>query len=214
MSRNVTIIDYGMGNLFSVARAFSVCGANPTIAERAEQIEAADVLVLPGVGAFRDGMNELRRRGLVDPILGHVAKGRPLLGICLGMQMLMDQSSEFGCHKGLGLVPGEVVAIPGAGSRGPHKVPHIGWTETHACAAFQGTRLGQLFDGHRVPTYYFVHSYNVLPRSREHLLAVCSYNGVEISAAVSRAGITGCQFHPEKSGANGLQFIQNYLRIQ
>ncbi|WP_279384302.1 imidazole glycerol phosphate synthase subunit HisH [Geotalea toluenoxydans] len=138
MSR-VTVIDYGIGNLLSVARAFEHCGANVELTDDARKIADADYLVLPGVGAFADGMSGLVERGLIEPIKKFAAKERPFLGICLGMQMMLDQSEEYGANEGLGLIPGKVVAIPAVGVDGsPHKIPHIGWNEIYIFGYFLG----------------------------------------------------------------------------
>src|SRR5436305_6508308 len=129
----VTVIEYGIGNLYSVSRALERCGGEVTVTADSVQIEAASRLVLPGVGAFADGMRGLRERGLVEPIRRYAASGRPLLGICLGMQMLATASEEFGVHAGLDLIPGRVVAVPHRTVEGrPHKIPHIGWTALRA----------------------------------------------------------------------------------
>ena len=130
MSISVTVIDYGVGNLLSVSRALEHCGAQVDLADNPAQIARAHRLVLPGVGAFKDGMDGLRERALVEPIRQYASGGRPLLGICLGMQLLLDVSEEFGAHEGLGLIPGRVAAIPATTADGvPHKIPHIGWNE-------------------------------------------------------------------------------------
>ncbi len=129
MSKKVVIVDYGVGNLLSVARAFEHCGANVVLAEDAAQLSGASRLVLPGVGAFGDCVSALRARGLDNAVLEHVAKGRPLLGICVGMQMLLDASDEFGQQLGLGIIPGVVQAIPSSDAEGRlRKIPHIGWS--------------------------------------------------------------------------------------
>lgn len=210
----VTIIDYGIGNLLSVRQAFEYCGADVVTTDSADVIRKAQGLILPGVGAFENGMNGLRERQLIQPIRDFVSTGRALLGICLGMQMLLDSSEEFGDHAGLGFIPGKVTAIPKTKINGePHKVPHIGWNAllpTEKGGAWDGT----LLDGVEPRScMYFVHSYTAHPAHPEHRLADCDYNGRLISAVVRNGNIYGCQFHPEKSGETGLQIIKNFIRL-
>lgn len=208
----VTIIDYGIGNLLSVARVFEYCNASVILTDDARSIAEADYLVLPGVGAFSDGMNGLRERGIVDPIKEFVAKERPFLGICLGMQMMLDKSDEFGSSSGLGLIPGSVVAIPPAGNDGtPHKIPHIGWNELHlpeSRSSWQGTILADISPG---ACGYFVHSYTAVPCDPVHRLADSDYNGRQISSAIQKGNMFGCQFHPEKSGEVGHRIIKKFI---
>ena len=208
----VTVIDYGIGNLYSVCRALERCGAQVTLSSDPRDIETAPRLVLPGVGAFADGMQGLRDRGLVEPIRRYAACGRPLLGICLGMQMLATVSEEFGEHEGLGLVPGRVVAVPNRTTAGaPQKIPHIGWNGLAAPAGvgWQDTLLSDTPEGTAV---YLVHSYAVTPDDPANRLAHCLYGGHHICAAIRRGQIVGCQFHPEKSGEAGLRILTRFLR--
>jgi glutamine amidotransferase len=209
---DVVVVDYGMGNLLSVRRAFERCGANVSVTADAAQIRAASRVVLPGVGAFANGMNELRRNGL-DQVVREVAgRGTPLLGICLGMQMLLEESEEFGKHRGLGLVPGRVVPVPGqAIDARPQKIPHVGWepvTPPAASAGWEGTVLEGLEPGEAV---YFVQSFMALPSEPRHRLADCAYGGHAISAVICSENVVGCQFHPEKSGAVGLKVLRNFV---
>lgn len=212
MSALVTIIDYGSGNLLSVTRAFERCGATPTLSDDPAQIEGAQRLVLPGVGAFADGMKSLRDRGLVDSLRRYAASGRPLLGICLGMQMFATESTEFGEHEGLGLIPGHVVQIPAVDLDGTaQKIPHIGWAEMTPPAP--GRWEGSIFGGTPENTsMYLVHSYHFEPDDPAHRLADCFYGGHRLAAAVRRGNIVGCQFHPEKSGEAGLSLLDAFLR--
>lgn len=209
----VTIIDYGTGNLLSVARAFEHCGASVLLTNDPMKITNADYLVLPGVGAFADGMLGLTERGLVEPIKTFAAKDRPFLGICLGMQLMLDESEEFGANEGLGLIPGKVVAIPAVGSDGaPHKIPHIGWNEICAPAnmSWEGSILGDTPDK---SAFYFVHSYTAVPAKHGNRLADCYYNGQLIAAAIRLRNMYGCQFHPEKSGTAGLSILNDFLML-
>ncbi|MCX5811388.1 MAG: imidazole glycerol phosphate synthase subunit HisH [Proteobacteria bacterium] len=212
--RNVVVVDYGMGNLLSVHRAFEYCGARVVITSSPNQVERAEYLVLPGVGAFADGIRELHSRGLVEAIRKFTKTGRPFLGICLGMQMMMETSEEFGIYEGLALIPGRVIMIPKAGSDGiPHKIPHIGWNglllpknrEDWNNTVFQDLSIGE--------SVYFVHSFSVIPTNPINDLADCDYNGLCICASIQSGNVYGCQFHPEKSGIVGLKIIKNFLKI-
>lgn len=215
----ITVIDYGLGNLFSVAQALEYAGAQVTLVESGEDLasvaDRTDGLVLPGVGAFSEGMAAVRERGFVEPILEHVRARKPFLGICLGMQMMLDSSEEFGMHKGLGIIPGTVKAIPDTKSDGtPHKILHIGWSPLIAPEnggyAWNGTILEGL---EPEDCAYFVHSFGVLPVQPEHRIADCLYNGRRISAVVRRENSFGCQFHPEKSGKVGIRILKNFIQI-
>ena len=217
MNKTVTIVDYGMGNLLSVTRAVAHCGARPRISESADEIAKAECLILPGVGAFADGMAGLRQRGLVETLIDYASSGRPLLAICLGMQMLLDESAEFGLCNGLGVVPGRVEAIPATSSDGaPHKVPHIGWADLRppsetANGRWSGTVLAGLESG---VSAYFVHSFTAMPDDPRHRLADADYNGRRITAAIRRGNVYGTQFHPEKSGPAGLRIMDNFLNLE
>ncbi len=209
----VTVIDYGMGNIFSVIRAFEASGANVNLTSSAEKIHSAQILVLPGVGAFEDGMKELRTRELIDSIKLYSQTGKPLLGICLGMQMLMDQSEEFGEHEGLGLIPGKVMTISDTTEEGlSHKIPHIGWNElkTPANRSWSRTILDGIVENSSV---YFVHSYTCVPSNPSDRLADTYYNGRKISAVIRNGNVYGCQFHPEKSANTGLQILRNFMTL-
>ena len=211
MSTKVTLVDYGIGNIYSVQRALETAGAAVLLTGRPEDIETAERLVLPGVGAFADCMSGLRDRGLVDPLLHYAATGRPLLGICVGMQMLATMSEEFGEHPGLGLVPGRVAAVLSTGTEGEElKIPHTGWTALHLppSVSWQDSPLADTREGESV---YVVHSYAVEPTDPAHRLADCYYGGRRICAAVRRERIFGCQFHPEKSGPAGLRMLARFL---
>lgn len=209
----VTVVDYGIGNLYSVQRAFESCGAQVSFASDAAGIDEATRVVLPGVGAFADGMQGLRDRGLIEPLRRVAGSGRPMIAICLGMQMLASLSEEFGEHDGLGIIPGKVVSIPDKDSTGkPLKIPHIGWNALAAPAG--GDWRGSVFKDTTPGTaVYLVHSYHVVPDDRAHLLATCEYGGHAITAAIRSGNIYGCQFHPEKSGREGLRILESFLRI-
>ena len=207
MKPTVTIIDYGMGNLLSVCRAFEHVGATVILSSNPEDIRQTTHLVLPGVGAFGDGMAELKRRGLIEPIKQCTHDGIPLLGICLGAQMLLDVSEEFGSHQGLGLIHGEVRAVPPTGINGPAlKVPHVGWAD------LESEHNHPLLIG--LPAHsavYFVHSFQGHPSDEHDLIGYCDFGGHRLSAIIGHGQVTGCQFHPEKSGPVGLGILKNFL---
>jgi glutamine amidotransferase len=211
MKPSVAIVDYDSGNLLSVARALSAVGAEPVLVNRAEQIRSADRLVVPGVGAFADAMRNLRERELIDPLLEFARSGKPMLGICLGMQLLLSRSQEFGTHAGFDLIPGEVIAIPPTGEDGkPHKIPHIGWAplEVAPGASWDGTILHNVKPGESV---YLVHSFTARPTDASHRLADCHYDGRLVSASIRSGNVFGCQFHPEKSGRVGLAILDSFV---
>ena len=212
MSLPVTVLDYGIGNLLNVVRAFEHCGAAVTVLREAPAaLPAIDRLVLPGVGAFGDGMAELRRRGLDDLVRRFAATGRPFLGICVGLQMMFDASDEMGEHAGVGLLRGRVMAVPPTGVDGrSHRVPHIGWRALEPAAEWKGTVLADMQPRERV---YFVHSFAAQPLDPGMRLADVDYDGVRICAAVHRDNLYGCQFHPERSAEAGLKVLKRFLAV-
>ena len=208
----LVIIDYGLSNLLSVKRAFEYCGANPVISSEARDIESADAIVLPGVGAFGDGMKKLEDQGFDSAIKNACTRGIPLLGICLGMQMLFDESSEFGLHKGLGLIEGTVTSIPDTDILGNmQRVPHVGWNHLYYAdesRRFDRTILQNICVGEEC---YFVHGYEAVPKEKSNIIAITHYGGRNICAAVKKNNIYGTQFHPEKSGEVGMKIIRSFL---
>lgn len=212
---DVTVIDYGMGNLFSVMRAIEFCGGTPVVAETPDDLANAERVFLPGVGAFRDGMAELDKRGFAASIQDYVATDRPLLGICLGMQLLLTYGEEFGEHKGLNIVPGRVTAIPPTGKDGtPHRVPHVGWNEIAPIDNEEASWNDTLLENTHVnASVYFVHSYHSVCDDLASNIAVCNYNGRSLSAVIQKGNIYGCQFHPEKSGPVGLNILRNFIHL-
>ena len=202
----VTIIDYGMGNLDSVARAVEECGGTPLVTDRAEDIEKATHLILPGVGAFPDGIRNLKQRSLDEILRDQVVGGQiPFLGICLGMQMLATRGWEGGETEGLGWIEGEVQRLEPLGE--DTRIPHIGWNEvalTRPSALFAGVDSGRDF--------YFVHSYHLVCHDKEDVLAMTPYCGGFVSA-VTCGQIFGVQFHPEKSQRLGFQVLRNFLAL-
>lgn len=210
MNPEVVIVDYGVGNLLSVQRGLEQCGARTKLSSDPQEILAATRVVLPGVGAFGNAMTALHESGLAESLRSVAARGVPLLGICLGMQLLLDESDEFGLSQGLGIIPGRVVAIPGRTTIGePQKIPHIGWNQLVAAgdANWEGTVLEDLAPGDAT---YFVHSFQAVPTERAHRLADCIYGGHAISAVIRKDHVTGCQFHPEKSGKAGLKILARF----
>ena len=198
----IAVVDYGVGNLASVEKALQRAGADAQITANPGALRAAQGLVLPGVGAFGDGMAGLRARGLVAALEVALAAGRPLLGICLGMQLLFQESEEMGRHAGLGFLPGRVRRFaPGL------KVPHIGWNQVHA------VRPSPLLEGLPQDSYaYFVHSYYVEPADAEMTLATTDYGG-PFASVVGRQRLFGVQFHPEKSQDVGLALLCNFVAM-
>jgi len=213
MSSVVTVVDYGIGNLLSVCRGFEHIGAEVDLTTDPDRISKAGRLVLPGVGAFANCMAELRARHFVEPVLEYLTRERPFLGICVGMQMMMDASEEFGRHEGLALIGGEVLQIPPAVTEGRHyKVPHIGWSsiDTPAGTEWSDTILSECQDGEPM---YFVHTFTAHPDNQAHRLADTDYHGNRISAAIHAGYHYGCQFHPEKSGQAGLSVLRRFVQI-
>lgn len=211
-TREVTVIDYGLGNLLSVQRGLEHCGAKVILTADPEQILAAKRVVLPGVGAFANAMLALEHLGLAAVIRELAQRKTPLLGICLGMQLLLDESDEFGVTVGLGLIPGRVIPVPDKALSGSaQKIPHIGWSAlqpSHAAGGWQETLLQDNRPGEAA---YFVHSFMAVPADPAHRLADCLYGGHRIAATIARDQITGCQFHPEKSGEVGLKVLRRFV---
>lgn len=208
----VSIVDYGIGNLLSVKRAFENQGADVSFASTPKDIQNAEKIVLPGVGAFKDGMAELRKRDLIESIQNYCIENRPFLGICLGMQMMLEKSEEFGVSQGLGIIPGRVVRIEDTEVDGTfQKVPHVGWNELHYnMKETKNTILKEIPEEEKM---YFVHSYTVKPQEESYRLADTYYGGRRLSAVIQKGNCYGTQFHPEKSGVYGLKIIRNFLEL-
>lgn len=214
MMKKVVVVDYGIGNVLSVIRAFEHCGAMVQLSDDTGTILTADYLVLPGVGAFADGMNGLRQRQLIECVQEYCTRERPFLGICLGMQMMMDLSEEFGLFKGLGICRGKVVKMPDTNEQGAaHKIPNIGWYELQEPegVSWEGTILSSLRGQN--PEVYVVHSYMADPDELRDRVAYYNYGGRKITALIAKGFAYGCQFHPEKSGTVGLNIIDRFLTI-
>lgn len=200
----IGVIDYGMGNLRSVLNALERIGAEGRLVGDGEELGDVEKAVLPGVGAFGDGMRELGERGFVDAIPAYVAEGRPLLGVCLGMQLLGSVSYEHGEHAGLGVIPGEVRLID---TDPALRVPHVGWNELTV------ERPSRLLDGlEEIPMFYFVHSYELHPYDGLAVTGTADY-GRPVTASVEHENAYGVQFHPEKSQRDGLRVLENFLAL-
>jgi len=209
----VAIVDYGIGNVLSIARAVESLGGKARISSLEEEIMAADALILPGVGAFGSAMSEIESRGLQQVIESFAKTGKPVMGICLGMQLLASKGTEFGVYKGLGLIPGCVTKIPTQENSTLFKTPNIGWyqintTDSNSLIAQQISAMG------KGACFYFVHSYQFAPDAKEHLLANYQLGNQSITAAVRSENIIGTQFHPEKSGLSGLRLLSCFLNIK
>ena len=203
----IAIIDYGVGNLFSLKSSLGMIGAQATVSGDAQVLAQADRLILPGVGAFGDARARLAETGLDEVICREAARGKPILGICLGMQLLFERSYEYGEHTGLGLIPGEVVDMTPRLPSGL-KVPHIGWNALHITRP-EHPLLREVKQGEHM---YFVHSF-FADRCAPDTLATTEY-GIELTAAVARGNVMGCQFHPEKSGAAGLRLLRAFCEME
>ena len=198
----IAIIDYGMGNLRSVYRGFLKAGVQAAVVENPDLLDSADGVVLPGVGAFADAMVNLKAAGMVGAIQRAVAAGKPLLGICLGQQLLFEASEEWGYHNGLGIFPGQVRRLPEG-----LKVPHMGWNQIEII------RSDPLLAG--IPdlsSFYFVHSYAVDPSNKDIILTMTEY-GIRFASIVGKGKVYGIQFHPEKSSTLGLKILENFGRV-
>jgi glutamine amidotransferase len=197
----IAIIDYGMGNLHSVSKAVERLGHEARVTADPDEILGAGGAILPGVGAFGDAMHNLRKTGLDKTVLQAAEGGKPLLGICLGMQLLFSESEEHGRHEGLGILPGKVVRF-----RGEYKVPHMGWNR------LEFRRQDRLLEGLEEGYVYFVHSYHVIPERVGDLIATTDYYQT-VTAVVGRDNVYGMQFHPEKSGELGVKLLGSFLRL-
>lgn len=198
----IAIIDYGMGNLHSVSKAVERLGYEAVITADPQTIAAADGAILPGVGAFGDAMQNLRETKLDDVAKAYAASGKPMLGICLGMQLLFSQSEEYGTNEGLNLLPGKVIRFAG-----DYKIPHMGWNKLSFLQE-QSPLFNGLMEGH----VYFVHSFHAKPELASDLLATTDYHQ-QVTAIVGRGNVYGMQFHPEKSGELGMQLLGNFLAL-
>lgn len=214
MPKQAVVVDYGLGNLYSVASAIENCGGNAIFAKTPEKIKQASKIILPGVGAFGKAVECLKKLGLIEQIIDSSKQGVPILGICLGMQLLFEQSEEFGHSSGLGLIPGRVVQIPQKRVDGSNlKLPHIGWSKI--APLFESKERGYklLANTKEHDSFYFLHSFMVQPAKQGLCVAFAEYEQISIPAYVESDNIFGCQFHPEKSGKSGLKIIEQFLSL-
>lgn len=213
MNKKIIVINYGMSNTLSICRALEYCGARVELTDSKEKIERADHLVLPGVGAFHEGMKGLEKRGLINSINKYLTTQRPFLGICLGMQMLLNKSNEFTVSPGIGYFDGQVDILPTKQKNGGiNKLPHISWNRidvpediSWGDSILQGIRPGSYF--------YFVHSYYCQPNKKEHVFAVTPFYDYRFSSVIKNGNVFGVQFHPEKSGKTGLKVLENFINL-
>jgi imidazole glycerol-phosphate synthase subunit HisH len=207
--KKIAIVDYGLGNLFSIKQALEAVGGNCIFSSKAEDLLNCDGILLPGVGAYADAMSRLKELNLVDVIVKSAQQGKPILGVCLGLQLLFDKSYEFGEHQGLGLIPGEVVKFPNSYEGIELTVPFIGWNNLHITHdGSENSLLTGLKNGTKI---YFVHSYYVKPKSQASVLAYCHYQGFAFPACVRYKNTIGIQGHPEKSSKEGLEIYKNWV---
>lgn len=212
----IVIIDYGLGNLYNLRKAFQKAGSGAVISDRKSDIINADKIVLPGVGAFSAGMEGLWRKDLIDTIKDFIKSGRYILGICLGMQMLMTQSEENGIHSGLDLIKGNVRRFNMPREKGFFKIPHYGWSTVSMPAADSGIKENPwrhtVLNGLKNDSYfYFIHSYYVVPDDTAHIIGITQYGYDTFASVIKKENITACQFHPELSGETGIRLIRNFV---
>ncbi|WP_323798128.1 imidazole glycerol phosphate synthase subunit HisH [Nisaea sp.] len=206
----VTVLDFGIGNLYSVCRAVEKSGASVELVDKCPRADQVERLLLPGVGAFAKCLDAMRRYGAVDLAREFALTGRPLLGICVGMQALFEIGEEFGEHQGIGLIAGRVKQLQPAAGNNAFKLPHIGWAplECPRPGRWGSSPLRSVKPGEFA---YFVHSYHGLPDDPEAVLATTTYDGTKVTAAVIKENVTGVQFHPERSGPVGLKIMESFV---
>lgn len=213
MKKNVVIVDYGHGNLYSINQACIQVGYNPIISSSQSEIANADTLILPGVGAFKVAMEELMNKNLIEPIFEFVQKGNYLMGVCLGMQLLFDSSDEFGNNKGLGLVQGTVERFPSVINDKKIRVPHIGWNNIQKASKENNWNSTPLVNINEQDYLYFIHSYYAKPHNLNNILSISQYQEFEFCSSVQKDNVFGFQFHPEKSAEQGLSIYKNFLKL-
>jgi len=210
----VGIVDYDMGNMFSVVRACEQVDLVPVLISDKNHFNAFDALILPGVGAFGVAMENLKRLDLIDAIKKFIAGGKPFMGICLGFQLLFTESEEFGAFNGLNIFKGQVVKFPANNDKGKvRKIPHVGWSQIFVSDTGNKRRNPFLNGISNGEFMYFVHSYYVLPVSNEIIASSTSYEGIKYCSSISENNLFACQFHPEKSTTQGIQIYKNFADI-
>ena len=213
MASSVTVIDYGIVNLANIVRALEFVGAKVQISDCPNEVSRASRIVLPGVGAFGAGMDKLKEKRL-DEALKSTPNDRPLMGICLGMQMLLDMSTEFGEHTGLGIIAGTVTSLDSHAvdiEKQRLKIPNVGWRELHAANCDHQWKGSCLKNVEHHDSVYFVHSYMAVPTHSDNILATCKYGESSIVAAIRKSNVVGLQFHPELSGHVGLKILKAFI---
>lgn len=212
MKKKVTVVDYHLGNLFSIRRALEHIGVEFELTGDPERIRQADRLIIPGVGAFGEGMENLRSLEIIDSVRDVMVQHKPILGICLGMQLLMNESEELGTHKGLGLIEGSVLKLSDNKFENIHyKIPHIGWNQIDYD---KDSGKDPLLEGIEPGTFfYYVHSFGVFPREKKQWLCGTEYGNNHFCSIVKKGNVYGCQFHPEKSGEAGLRLLSNFFNV-
>lgn len=208
--KKIVVIDYGLGNLFSVQQAFASFGVNAVITRNPEELRNADAAVLPGVGAFGDAIKNLKECNLYNPILEFIDAGKPFLGVCLGMQLLFEESEEFGNHKGLGVIKGSIKKFPELNSANEKlRIPQIAWNSIYSSeVSWVETPLEHTKNNEFM---YFLHSYYASPSDKNDILTLTNYDGIEYCSAVKKKNVFAMQFHPEKSAAEGLRIYKNWV---
>ena len=206
--KKISIIDYGIGNISNVLAAISYCGAEGKVITNYNDIESSDYIILPGVGAFKYAIEQLINNNMIDSIKNHIIKEKPFLGICLGMQLMLDKSYEFGEIEGLGIIEGEVISIKSQMQAGDvFKIPHIGWNKL-----IENHELNNIYSNTLNNKYmYFVHSYYANCKNLNNVIASVNYNKIIMPAIIQHKYSYGCQFHPEKSGPEGLKIIKRFI---
>lgn len=207
--KKIAIIDYGVGNLYSLVRAFRFFKVEPRLAEEPAALDGIDAMVLPGVGSFAAGMRGLKIRGLAEKVKAIAGENKPVLGICLGAQLLLSRGYEFGDHAGLDIIKGEAVHFPALAEH--EKIPQVGWNTIKTLNADSQDNILKIVKEN--DHFYFVHSYVLEPEAKENILAQTEYGGHTFCSAVKSGNIYGCQFHPEKSGQAGLKIIENFINL-
>ena len=210
--KKITIIDYGCGNILNLIRAIQFLGYEVETTHDEKKILNSSHVILPGVGAFGNAVKQLENYNLLNAILKYTKLNKPLLGICLGMQILLSESHEFGTHKGLGLIEGQVIKISNKKNK-EIKIPHTGWNEIYPNNDNKEWKNKILSNSLIGKNFYFVHSFVCKTKNPSSTIAICNYSGITIPAIVSFNNIFGCQFHPEKSADNGLAVLKNFCEI-
>ena len=209
LSKKITIIDYGCGNILNLVRAIKFLGYEADITRDKNKIINSSYVILPGVGAFGNAMKQIEKYNLHNTILEYAKSNKPLLGICLGMQILLTVSYEFGVHKGLGLIEGKVIKISNEKNK-EIKIPHMGWNEIYPNNNKKEWKNKILKNSSIGKSFYFVHSFVCITKDYDSTIAVCNYSDISIPAVIATGNVYGCQFHPEKSADNGLAVLKNF----